>query len=83
MDDYKVLERSYINGTLREPGEVVTLEIDNPGSNLELVTSGAKPLDKQTIKELQATADSLGLTIPDGASKADIVALIKDNDTSV
>ena len=34
---YEVLERSFINGRLYESGEVVDLEIDNPGSNLKLV----------------------------------------------
>ena len=37
---YEVLERSFINGRLYEPGEVVDLEIDNPGSNLKM----AKPI---------------------------------------
>lgn len=34
---YEVLERSFINGRLYEPGESVVLEIDSPGSNLKLV----------------------------------------------
>ena len=34
---YKVLERSFINGRLCQPGDTVVLEIDSPGSNLELV----------------------------------------------
>ena len=37
---YEVLERSFINGRLYEPGETVVLEIDSPGSNLKL--SGGK-----------------------------------------
>ena len=36
---YEVLERSFINGRLYEPGETVVLEIDSPGSNLKI--SGA------------------------------------------
>ena len=34
---YVVLERSFINGRLCEPGERVTLEIDSPGGNLKLL----------------------------------------------
>ncbi|WKL53084.1 hypothetical protein Q1W70_00320 [Pseudomonas kielensis] len=34
---YEVLERSFINGRLYEPGETVVLEIDSPGSNLKIV----------------------------------------------
>ena len=33
---YEVLERSFINGRLYEPGETVVLEIDSPGSNLKI-----------------------------------------------
>ncbi|WP_280041954.1 hypothetical protein [Pseudomonas sp. Hg5Tf] len=36
---YEVLELSYINGQLYKPGSTVTLEIDNPGSNLKLVSA--------------------------------------------
>jgi hypothetical protein len=39
---YKVLERSFINGRLCEPGDVVSLEIDSPGSHLEEVKAEAK-----------------------------------------
>lgn len=38
---YEVLERSFINGRLYEPGETVILEIDSPGSNLKLVSGKA------------------------------------------
>ncbi|OZY45868.1 hypothetical protein [Pseudomonas lundensis] len=34
---YEVLERSFINGRLYEPGETLVLEIDSPGGNLKLV----------------------------------------------
>lgn len=37
MAEYEVLELSFINGRLCQPGEVVQLEIDSPGSNLRLV----------------------------------------------
>lgn len=38
---YEVLERSFINGRLFEPGETVVLEIDSPGSNLKLASNKA------------------------------------------
>lgn len=38
---YEVLERSFINGRLYEPGDTVVLEIDGPGSNLKLVGNKA------------------------------------------
>jgi len=34
---YRVTERSFINGALLEPGATVSLMIDSPGSNLELL----------------------------------------------
>lgn len=37
MAKYRVLERSFINGHLREAGSTIELEIDSPGSNLQLV----------------------------------------------
>lgn len=42
---YEVLERSFINGRLFEPGDTVVLEIDSPGSNLKLASNkaGAAP----------------------------------------
>lgn len=39
--EYRVTELSYINGRLYQKGEVVTLEIDSPGRNLELVSGVA------------------------------------------
>lgn len=50
---YEVLEQSFINGRLFEPGETVVLEIDSPGSNLKLASSKAaaaptNPNDDQT-----------------------------------
>ncbi|WP_223513973.1 hypothetical protein [Pseudomonas sp. GL-R-26] len=43
---YEVIERSFINGRLYEPGETVVLEIDSPGSNLKLAGSkAAQPKD--------------------------------------
>ena len=37
VKDYRVLERSFINGRLYEPGAIVALHIDSPGSNLKPV----------------------------------------------
>ena len=54
---YEVLERSFINGRLYEPGETVVLEIDSPGSNLK-IAGAAKPAQAPTI---QKDADDLGL----------------------
>lgn len=34
---YRVLERSFINGALLDAGAEVSLMIDSPGSNLELL----------------------------------------------
>lgn len=36
---YEVLERSFINGRLYEPGETLVLEIDSPGGNLKVVSA--------------------------------------------
>lgn len=54
---YEVLERSFINGRLYEPKEIVVLEIDSPGSNLKEV-GAAKAAQAPTI---QQDADDLGL----------------------
>lgn len=45
---YEVLERSFINGRLYEPGERLTLEIDSPGSNLKLLAAAAAPVNAST-----------------------------------
>ena len=34
---YRVTQRSFINGALLEAGAIVSLMIDSPGSNLELL----------------------------------------------
>lgn len=44
---YEVLERSFINGRLYEPGETLVLEIDSPGSNLKQL-GGAAPAAGKT-----------------------------------
>lgn len=38
---YEVLERSFINGQLYEPGETLVLEIDSPGGNLKQLGGSA------------------------------------------
>lgn len=45
---YEVLERSFINGRLYEPGERVTLEIDSPGGNLKLLATPAPTVNAST-----------------------------------
>jgi hypothetical protein len=47
---YEVLERSFINGRLYEPGETLVLEIDSPGGNLKEL-SGAGPAASKTISD--------------------------------
>lgn len=37
VKEYRVKERSFINGRLYEAGETVLLHIDHPGTNLEEV----------------------------------------------
>lgn len=61
---YKVLERSFINGRLCEPGDVVSLEIDSPGGHLEEVKAGpkqekAKPGQKPAVKPEENTEANL------------------------
>ena len=61
---YEVLERSFINGRLYEPGETVVLEIDSPGSNLK-IAGAAKPAQTPTI---QQDAGGLGYVAARGAA---------------
>lgn len=51
---YEVLERSFINGRLYEPGETLVLEIDSPGGNLKIAGAAKAPT-------IQQGADDLGL----------------------
>lgn len=48
---YEVLERSFINGRLYEPGERLTLEIDSPGSNLKLLAAVAPTTNAQAPQQ--------------------------------
>ncbi len=71
---FRVLTRSYINEALREPGDVVDIDLDvmRPGSNLEPVNQPpeaepeAVPLDadgvgKVSVDELRATLAAKGI----------------------
>ncbi|MGP5566269.1 hypothetical protein ACTXN8_02595 [Pseudomonas helleri] len=51
---YEVLERSFINGRLYEPGETLVLEIDSPGGNLKIAGAAKAPT-------IQQDAGGLGL----------------------
>ena len=48
---YEVLERSFINGQLYEPGETLTLEIDSPGGNLRPVDDTESSAGKSGAKK--------------------------------
>ncbi|MCE0931635.1 hypothetical protein [Pseudomonas monteilii] len=50
---YRVTERSFINGALLEVGAVVSLMIDSPGSNLELLDA---PADSTTSGQSNTAA---------------------------
>ena len=61
---YEVLERAFINGKLCEPGDVVVLEIDSPGSHLKEVKAEAKqekakPGQKPAAKPEEKPEDNL------------------------
>lgn len=60
MAEYQVLERSFINGRLYEPGAVIDLEIDSPGSNL-------KPLSLPQMTRHAAATGSQGGGAPQPA----------------
>ncbi|SBW79904.1 hypothetical protein PVE_R1G2018 [Pseudomonas veronii 1YdBTEX2] len=46
---YEVLERSFINGRLYEPGETLVLEIDSPGGNLKQLGGSAPAPGKSNV----------------------------------
>lgn len=56
---YEVLERSFINGQLYEPGETLTLEIDSPGGNLKLAEGTESPASKPGAKKSGAADKEL------------------------
>jgi hypothetical protein len=55
---YEVLELSYINGQLYEAGEIVELEINDPGSNLKLVKPEKKPAPAKAADDSQGQGDA-------------------------
>lgn len=57
--EYEVLERAFINGRLCEPGDVVTLEIDNPGGHLKLHQGKEDQQQKPGRKPKAAEQDDL------------------------
>ena len=57
---YEVLERSFINGRLYEPGERLTLEIDSPGGNLKLLAAAASTTNAQAPQSGFASARTGG-----------------------
>jgi|GEM_PF-6630914 len=69
--------------TFREPGDEFDLEGKVPhwcervGGSAKAESKGGKPVKEQTVKELNDTADELGVDVPPGAKKAEIQALIE------
>lgn len=63
---YEVLERSFINGRLYEPGETVVLEIDSPGSNLKQL--GATKAAQTSANQQGAGGQDLGYVAARGAA---------------
>ncbi|OPA84281.1 hypothetical protein BFW86_24365 [Pseudomonas fluorescens] len=57
---YEVLERSFINGQLYEPGEVLVLEIDSPGGNLKQLGGSAPSAGKSGADAAEYTAKHNG-----------------------
>ena len=58
---YEVLERSFINGRLYEPGETLVLEIDSPGSNLKQLGGSTPAPGKSNADD----GDTNGNGLPD------------------
>lgn len=48
---YEVLERSFINGKLCEPGDVVHLSVDSPGSNLRELKGSVQQAKQQATQQ--------------------------------
>lgn len=70
---YEVLERSFINGRLYEPGETLVLEIDSPGGNLKIAGSAKAPAILQDADDL-----GLGYVAARGAAGKYVVKDDKD-----
>ncbi len=56
---YEVLELSFINGQLYQPGEKLVLEIDSPGGNLKLAEEAESPANKSGAKKTGAADKEL------------------------
>lgn len=73
---YEVLERSFINGRLYEPGETLVLEIDSPGSNLKEL--GAVKVTQSPANQQSAGDLGLGYVAARGAAGKFVVKDDKD-----
>lgn len=74
---YEVLERSFINGRLYEPGETLVLEIDSPGGNLKQLGGAATPA-ASTPNQAGAVGVGLGYVAARGAAGKFVVKNDKD-----
>ena len=81
--------KSKITGAILEPASDVVVEQMKKSPDFEEVddtqapaqtggAEGKKDLKKMKVDDLKAYAADLGITVPDGAVKADIVALIEN-----
>lgn len=65
MNTYKVLELSYINGALQQPGNVVTINDDpanggmTPGGNLVPCDSEGNEVKAKPARKAKASAEDL------------------------
>jgi len=73
---YEVLERSFINGRLYEPGETVVLEIDSPGGNLKI--AGASKVVTVPAGQQDGGGPGLGFVAARGAAGKFVVKDDKD-----
>lgn len=64
---YEVLERSFINGRLYEPGETLVLEIDSPGGNLKQLGGSSAPTASPS-NQSGAAGTGLGYVAARGAA---------------
>lgn len=81
--------KSKINGAILEPASDMVVEQMKRSPDFEIVDDtqapaqaggqdGKKDLKKMKVDELKAVAADLGIEVPDGAVKADIVTLIEN-----
>ncbi|MDQ0392180.1 hypothetical protein [Labrys monachus] len=76
MARYRVLELSYFNERIVEPGDEVEFN-GIAGANLELI-GDAQAARAETLAMLQAEAQALGLAIDKGQDPARLSALIAE-----